>query len=53
MTPREAILEIQEQLDNVEWGTNELDILDEIARILAEKGFRIRDINNMNYEPPE
>jgi hypothetical protein len=41
MTTHEAMLAIQEQLDGVEWSAHTLE---EIAAILIEAGFRVRDL---------
>lgn len=43
MSNDDALLAIQELLDGVEWTP---DTLDEIARIMREAGYRIRDLDD-------
>jgi len=47
MTDHEAILAIQELLDDVEWTA---DTLDAIAEILIEAGYRIRNLDEVDRE---
>lgn len=42
MNDNEALLEIQELMDGVEWTPSTLD---EIANILQQAGYRVRDID--------
>ena len=42
MNQQDALLAIQELLDGVEWTP---DTLDNIAAILEQAGYRVRDIN--------
>jgi hypothetical protein len=42
MNDNEILLAIQELMDGVEWDS---DTLTEIARLLTENGYRIRDSN--------
>jgi hypothetical protein len=43
MSDHDALLQIQEMLDGVEWT---VDMLDEIARILIAAGYPIRDVED-------
>lgn len=48
MTPdHETLLAIRDQLDGVEWSTRTLD---EIAAILIEAGYQIRDLAEAQIE---
>lgn len=42
MTDHEIVLAIQELLDGVEWNAGTLD---EIATLLTDNGYRIRDLD--------
>jgi hypothetical protein len=42
MNDHDILLAIQELLDGVEW---KVDMLDEIARLLSDNGYRVRDID--------
>ena len=43
MTPSDALLQIQELMDGVEWTP---DTLDEIARVMRRADYRIRDLDD-------
>jgi len=45
MNDHDAMLAIQELLDGVEWNNNTLA---QIAEILIESGYRIRDLNDVD-----
>ncbi len=45
MTPDEALLAIQQEMDGVEWTP---DTLDRIAEIMVKAGYRIRDLNDVD-----
>ena len=47
MSDHEVLLQIQEWLDGTAWT---VDMLDEIARLLDDNGYRIHDIDGRPYE---
>lgn len=47
MDDRDILLEIQGELDGVEWT---LDTLETIAALLRDNGYRVRDINDRDPE---
>lgn len=47
MDDHNAMLAIQELMDGVEWSA---DTLDEIAQIVRDAGYRIRDTNEVDPE---
>lgn len=50
MTPEEAMFEMQELMDGVEWTP---ETRERIAEILTESGYPVRDLNGEVEDPPE
>lgn len=50
MAPEHALLEIQTELDGVEWTP---DTLERVAAIMVKAGYRIRDLDDVDREELE
>lgn len=50
MTDQDAMLAIQQEMDGVEWNTQTLD---RIAAILIHAGYRVRDLDDVDFDADE
>jgi hypothetical protein len=48
LNDHDLLLEIQTRLDGVEWSS---DTLEEIAQLMVNSGYRIRDCNDVDRDP--